>query len=122
MENPRESSSRIPQPADKICIESLTVKPYPDRYRILIGVKVTPFQARPNLLLVARNQQGKIVGELDVIATMHTAMEFTLHLRNVQDPAGEYTLTAELFFETRNPPQDRCEATFVVPISAEDME
>lgn len=116
------NSNRVPQPEDKIRIESLRIAPYPDRYRVLIDIKVTPFQKRPNFLLVARDQENRIVGELDIIATMHTAMEFTLHLRNVQDPAGNYTLTADLFFESRNPPQDRRVEKFVVPEAGEEAE
>jgi hypothetical protein len=46
---------------------------------------------------------------------MHHDMEFTMHLRNVQDTAGVYTLTAELFYETRNPPKDRRLETFTIP-------
>ena len=57
----------VPQPKDKIKIESLNVTPYPDRFRVFIDIKVTPFQIRPNLILVARTHDGKIVGELNII-------------------------------------------------------
>jgi hypothetical protein len=122
MDNQPPNSTRIPQPEDKTRIESLRIAPYPDRYRVLIEIKVTPFQKRPNLLLVARDQENRIVGELDVIATMHAAMEFTLHLCGVQDPAGEYTLTVVLFFENKNPPQDRRVEKFVIPCAGEGAE
>jgi hypothetical protein len=46
---------------------------------------------------------------------MHSDMEFTLHLRGKDDPAGVYSLTTELFYETRNPPQDRVVEAFIVP-------
>jgi hypothetical protein len=104
-----------PQPKDQIRIEALSVTPYPDRYRIFIEVKVTPFRERPNLLLVARDEEDRIVGELSIIETMHASMEFTLHIRNVDDPAGTYSLTADLFYETKNPPQDRRIVGFVIP-------
>lgn len=107
--------SKVPQPRDEIRIESLQATPYSDRYRVHVEVTVTMFQERPNLLLVARNSEEKIVAELNIIATMHAEMEFTLHLRNVVDPAGTYTLHAELFYETRNPPQDNKTIEFVVP-------
>ncbi len=51
---------------------------------------------------------------------MHHDMEFTMHLRGLSDPAGDYTLTAELYYETRNPPQDRRVVEFVVPEAADD--
>jgi hypothetical protein len=60
------------------------------------------------------------VAELSIIETMHADMEFTLHIRNVGDPAGTYTLTVELFYETRTPPQDRRVKQFVVPANARE--
>lgn len=106
---------QIQQPRDKVKIEALEITPYPDRFRVHIHIKVTPFEERPNLLLVAHDERDQIVSELNIIETMHHDMEFTMHLRNVEDPAGVYTFTADLFYETRNPPQDRRLATFTIP-------
>lgn len=108
-------TNHVPQPKHKTQIEALSVTPYPDRFRVFITIKVTPFLERPNLLLVVHDEHDRIVGELNVIETMHANMEFTLHIRNVQDPAGVYTLTAELFYDNRNPPQDRRIDTFSIP-------
>jgi hypothetical protein len=115
MEIPIFPSDKVPQPKDQIRIEQLTIVPYPDRFRVRIHVKVTPFLDRPNLVLAAHNADDQIVSELNIIETMHHDMEFTMHLRNVTEPAGAYTLTADLFFETRNPPQDRRIEAFVIP-------
>lgn len=104
-----------PQPRDKVKIEQLELVVYPDRFRVFIHIAVTPFLERPNLLLAARAEDGKIVAELSVIETMHNDMEFTMHLRGLTEPAGTYTLTADLYYETRNPPQDRHVMTFEVP-------
>ena len=46
---------------------------------------------------------------------MHTHMEFTMHIRNVKEPAGTYDLTVDLFYETRNPPQDKRTIQFIIP-------
>jgi hypothetical protein len=108
-------SDSVPQPKDKIRIEVLEVTPYPDRFRVRIHLKVTPFLERPNLILVAHDEQDRIVSELNVIETMHHDMEFTMHIRNVSNPAGTYTLTADLFYETRRPAQDQCIETFEIP-------
>ena len=115
MEIPIFPSDRAPKPRDEVRIEELVVTPYPDRFRVHIHVIVTPFQERPNLLLVAHDENDRIVSELNVIETMHHDMEFTLHIRGVDDPAGIYTLTVELFYETRKPPQDRQIETFTIP-------
>jgi hypothetical protein len=109
------SSDAVPKPKNDIRIEELEVVPYPDRFRVYIHIKVTPFQERPNLLLVAHDENDHIVSELNVIETMHHDMEFTMHLRGVDDPTGVYTLTVDLFYETKNPPQDRRIESFSVP-------
>lgn len=106
---------QAPQPKDKIRIEELETVVYPDRFRIFIHVSVTMFEERPNMLLTARDADGRVAAELSIIETMHNDMEFTMHLRGQDDPAGEYTLTAEVYYETRNPPQDSLTVEFTVP-------
>jgi len=102
-------------PSDQVKIETVEITPYPDRRRIFLHVKVTPFEQRPNLLLTARDEADHIVSEMSVIETMHHDMEFTMHLRGVDDPAGLYTLTATLYYESKNPPQDEIVEAFEVP-------
>lgn len=108
----------VPQPKNKVKIEQLTVTPYPDRFRVYIELKLTPFQERPNLIIVAQRNDGKQVGDLDIIATMHYNNEFTMHIRGIDDPAGDYILRAELYYETRNPPQDSQSVEFTIPNAA----
>lgn len=119
MEIPLFDSDKIPQPRENIRIEDLRAAPYPDRFRVFLEIKVTAFRDRPNLIVVMRDALGKIVSELNIIETMHADMEFTLHVRNVSDPAGVYTITTDLFFETRNPPQDTRTVTFEIPAMSE---
>ncbi len=115
VEIPLFPSDRTPRPKSEVRIEHLEITPYQDRARIHIHIRLTPFSERPNLLLVAHDAHDRVVSELDIIETMHHDMEFTLHLRGAGDPAGVYTLTADLFYETRNPPLDRRVESFVVP-------
>lgn len=115
MEIPLFDSDKIPQPRELIKIEDLRAAPYPDRFRVFLEIKVTAFRDRPNLIVVMRDAAGKIVSELNIIETMHADMEFTLHIRNMADPTGQYSITADLFFENRNPPQDTRTVTFEIP-------
>jgi hypothetical protein len=115
MDIPLFDSGQVPQPKDKIRIESLRAAAYPDRFRVFVEVKVTPFRERPNLILALRDASGRVVSELSIIETMHASMEFTMHIRGVSNPDGAYTLTADLFYETRNPPQDRQTAELTIP-------
>jgi len=105
----------VPQPKHKVKIETLSVSPYTDRFRVKVNLRLTPFQARPNLLITARRSDGFLASDLDVIATMHIANEYTMHLRGLEDPAGDYSLQAELYYESRNPPQATRTVGFTIP-------
>ncbi len=107
-------ANSVPQPKHKVRIEDIGAVPYRDRFRVKVNLKLTPFQERPNLLIVARRSDGLAVSDLDVIATMHFENEFTMHIRGLDDPTGEYKLTAELYYETRDPPQDQAEIDFII--------
>jgi hypothetical protein len=104
-----------PQPKDGVKIESITTTPYADRFRIHLHIKVTPFLERPNLIIMLHDDEDSLIGELNIIETMHFDMEFTMHIRGKHDPAGVYTITAQLFYESKNPPQDQYVVGFVVP-------
>lgn len=112
------NGNHSPKPREEITIESVAITPYPDGLRVHVEVKVTPFMERPNLFLVIHDEDDNIVSELSIIETMHANMEFTMHLRGVQNPAGAYSLTVELFYETRNPPQAHFLEGFVIEPSS----
>lgn len=114
MEIPLFPSHLAPKPPNEIFIEVLEVNPYPDRSRVRVHIVVTPFQQRPNLLLALYNADRQLVREINVIETMHADMEFTLHLQRGTNPAGDYSLTADLFYETRNPVQDQRTVEFEI--------
>lgn len=117
-----DDPNQVPQPKEKIKIEAVRAEPYADRFRVYSEVKVTPFLERPNLILVMRDADGNVVNELNIIATMHAEMEFTMHMRGMNDPAGDYTLEVELFYESRNPPQDKKSVSVTIPPAEETQE
>jgi hypothetical protein len=120
MDIPIFPTSEVPKQRQDVHIEELEIIPFPDRFRVYAHIRVTPFLERPNLLLIAHDENDRVVSELNIIETMHHDMEFTLHIRGVPDPAGVYTLTADLFYETRNPPQDRRIESFLIPAADQD--
>lgn len=107
------------KPSDQVKIEKIEIHPYPDRRRVFVHIVVTPFETRPNLLMTARDEDDRIVSEMSVIETMHHDMEFTMHLRGVDEPEGLYTLTTTLYYESKNPPQDEIIEAF--SIAADDV-
>lgn len=110
-----DDSSKVPQPRADIRIEHLEAHVQPDRYRVRAELRVTQFQERPNLILALVDSQGGVVHEMSVIGMMMAQMEFTFHIRDKNDPAGEYTLEVELFYETRQPPQHQRTLTVTIP-------
>lgn len=111
-----------PRPRDEVQIEEIEIAVYPDRRRIYLHVRLTPFLERPNLLISARKGDNLVAAELNIIETMHNDMEFTMHLRTPGDPAGGYALIVEVYYESRNPPQARRVKSFVVPDAMEPSE
>ena len=91
-------SKDVPQPKDKIKIEAITADPYPDGWRVKITLDLTPFQERPNLEIRVRSHTGRVVSEMSVIETMIRHLEFTVHIRGVDSPAGEYVAEAALYY------------------------
>lgn len=110
-----DDPNKVPQPRQNVKIERVTATPYPDGFRVRLEVVVTAFQERPNLLLVVRDAEGRLVNEMSVIATMHAEMEFTLHMRHTQHPHGDYVVYVELYYDTRNPPHDTQSTDFTLP-------
>ncbi|MBN1964929.1 MAG: hypothetical protein JW910_09795 [Anaerolineae bacterium] len=102
------------KPPDEVVITELSAEPYPDDARVRVTIKITPFQQQPNLEIYARKEDRAIVAEMSVIETMTPLLEFTLHIRGVEELAGTYLLVAELYYEDRNKPQDRKEVTFEI--------
>ncbi len=114
-------SADVPQPRDKIKIERFEAKPYPDGWRIRIILEVTPFQERPSLEIrvqATEKENRRRVAELSVVETMTRHMEFTVHIRGVPSPVGQYVAEADLYYENLDAPQDRRAVLFTVGAGA----
>ena len=109
------NGNHVPKPREEVKIENVKIIPYPEGTRIHIEVEVTPFSERPNLILAIHDENDNLVSELNIIETMHFNMEFTMHLRGIEDPEGAYSLTVELFYENRKPPQSQVIEGFTIP-------
>ncbi len=109
----------VPQPPDNVKIEHLSAKPSEDGWRVKIEVHVTPFQQRPNIeiqLIHNPDQHPISVADLSIIETMHPKMEFTMHVRNIAEPQGDYVLNTVLYY--RPSPQEGDES--VAPPEVKD--
>jgi hypothetical protein len=102
-------------PRDQVRLERIAATPHPDRRRVKVEVDVTPFRERPNLEIAILSGDGQIASSASVLATMHFKMEFNLHLRGASDPAGNYTLRVQLYYDDAQSPQDVREIALPVP-------
>ncbi len=119
----------VPQPPDKTKIEHMNAIPSQDGWRVKIEIHVTPFLQRPNveivLLRLVNGGEPFPVADLSIVETMHPRMEFTMHLRGVDDPMGDYSLNAMLYYrdqlkedDTEPPPiqvKDKQAFSFRIP-------
>lgn len=115
----------VPQPPDKVKIELLEASVYPDGWRVKVEIHVTPFQKRPSLEIALIKREdvdtGKIVANLSIIETMHPKMEFTMHIRNVDTPTGDYLVKTALFFREA-PEEGELENKPLVAIDEQSIE
>ena len=102
-------------PRDQVRLDRLTATPFADRRRVKVEVDVTPFRERPDLEIVIYDGTGRIVASSSVIASMQFKMEFNLHLRNLSNPAGDYTVQVQLYYEDIQSPQDTRATTIIIP-------
>lgn len=104
----------MPQPRENIRIQRVRIEPYPDGWRVKLIIEATPFQERPSLEIRVRSADGRIISELSVIETMHAHMEFTVHIRGVSSPIGEYTGEFDLYYDDRGNVQDQVRVPFSI--------
>ena len=96
----------IPLPPDEVRIKQLRAEPWQDNRRVRVYLEITPFQQRPNSDVFITDDSGKEVANVSIIETISPKMEFTMHLRS-RETAGEYQLTAILFYDEKLPDQEQ---------------
>ena len=77
-------------------ITSLTADPYPDGYRLHVGIEMTPFQKRPHLEVTLSDADGQEIASSSIIEPLSWKIEFTMHIRG--ELRNPYTLEAQLFY------------------------
>jgi hypothetical protein len=102
-------------PRNEVRIERVAASPFPDQRRVKLEVDVTPFRERPNLEIAIRDAQGRAVSVASILSTMHFKMEFVMHLRGVERPAGDYSVQVRLYYDDAGLPQDTAETALTIP-------
>jgi hypothetical protein len=77
-------------------IQSLSAEPYPDGYRLLVHIEMTPFQQRPHLEVILTDADGEEVASTSIVEPLTWKLEFTMHIRG--ELHNPYTVEAKLFY------------------------
>jgi hypothetical protein len=111
-----------PKPRSEIRIEKLEVSAYPDGRRIRVELELTPFapKDRPNIELTALRSDGAPVGSTTIIEAVQRAIGLTLHLREPEQPQGEYRFVAQLYYD-EEPIQHELVQTLIITGSEDDQ-
>lgn len=88
-------------PPEDVRILQLSAEPYPDGQRILVNIKITPYEKRPHIEVSLADPLGNELSNVSIIEPMNWNIELTTHLR-AQRIDGNYTLAVRLFY----PPRD----------------
>ena len=104
----------VPLPPEDVHIRKFTAEPWPDKHRVRVYLKISPFQMRPSGEIVITDTGGRQVAVANFIETMVANMEINLHLR-ADDTQGAYQVTATLFYLQEIAEGDGENDTFVRP-------
>jgi hypothetical protein len=77
-------------------IVALEAEPYPDRERIRVQIRMTPFEVRPHIELTLTGADGAEVASASVVEPLSHRLELTMHLRGAS--ASPFRLEARLFY------------------------
>jgi len=110
MDLPLFESDEIPLPPEKIRFKSVRVSPYPDRTRVRLDLRLTPFLERPNIDIVILDSVGDEAASAKVIENLDPSLRLTLHLRPA-GPPGAYTARLALSYPDQDP-VDQAEVAF----------
>ncbi|HEU0294827.1 MAG TPA: hypothetical protein VFR47_18945 [Anaerolineales bacterium] len=77
-------------------ITSLSAEPYPDGYRVLINIQMTPFQKRPHIEVLLKDADGEEIASTSIVEPLSWRIEFTMHIRGELN--NPYTIEAKLYY------------------------
>jgi hypothetical protein len=81
---------------EETAITALSAEPYPDGYRILVNIQMTPFQKRPHVEVLLKDADGEEVASASIVEPLSWKIEFTMHIRGELN--NPYTIEAKLYY------------------------
>lgn len=95
--NPIQPTEGALPPAEVRFLD-LHVEPWEDNTRVRVHIRLTPFQAPPNLEVQLLDVNSREVASVIVIENIDFALVFTLHIRPPSAP-GPFALTARIEYQ-----------------------
>jgi hypothetical protein len=94
-----DDPNEVPLPPEEVRILHFSAEPDADGRRVVVHFRLTPFQQKPNIEIVMRNQGGEEAASLNVVEAIESKMDFTVHLR-LEDTRGKYKANMRVFYSS----------------------
>ena len=78
-------------------ILSLEANPYPDKRRVKVIFKLSPFTQGPNALISLVDNVGKLIASVNIVNIFVPENEITLHVAEKDTLTGVYEVKLDLF-------------------------
>ena len=85
-------------PPEYVRLRNVQVITHPKGDRARVRVELTPFSKRPNVRVSITDEAGKAIAQTDILETMQSNLEFTMHLRGAEI-GREYTVEAQVYYQ-----------------------
>jgi len=85
-------------PPEEVRLRNVQVIAHPQGDRLRVRVELSPFLERPNIRVSITDQAGKAIAQTDILETMQSNLEFTMHLRGAE-MRREYTVEAQVYYQ-----------------------
>ena len=100
-----QDPNEIRVPPEEVRLQKVQITPQTDGSRVKFHLELTPFQKRPNISVTITTPSGKQVAQSDILETMLSKLEFTMHLRQAK-PSGEYTAKILVYYQKLPQPSE----------------
>lgn len=100
-----QDPNEVRVPPEEVRLKKIQITPQMDGSRIKLNLELTPFMKRPNISVTITAPSGEQVAHSDILETMLSALEFTMHLRQAK-PTGKFTAEISVYYQKLPQPSD----------------
>jgi hypothetical protein len=107
-----------PLSSEDIRFRNVKLTLYPDRRRVKVSMRLTPFISPPNIEIDVRDESDNRVANAVIVGVSGPELDVTLHIRG-EVPAGDYRFLLSLGYQEHEDVDQR-EVILQIPNSAQE--